>query len=317
MSSAPPLVSVIIPAFGVAAWIGEAVGSVLRQTTPAHEVIVINDGSPDTPDLERALEPLWDRITYLTQPNLGAAAARNRGIEVARGEWLAFLDGDDAWEESFLGRQLAFAEENGLDMVWSNGRVVGEGVRAGTAAVSGAGSDRPVTVASLIRQEHSVVTSATIVRRTLLVEAGGFDVRLWRAQDFELWVRLVNRGGRAGFNPASLMRSRVRAGNLSGDAKDQVGRAIEVMGHIRQHLPLEPGDAAVLADRIGELEARRDVIEGKALLSQGRYAEARSRFGAANLRLHTTKLGLLQLGLSVAPALTRWLYLRTAADRTA
>jgi glycosyltransferase involved in cell wall biosynthesis len=317
MSSAQPLVSVIIPAHGVAGWIGEAVGSVLQQTMTDREVIVVNDGSPDTPELERALEPLRPRITYLRQPNLGVAAARNAGIEVARGEWVAFLDGDDAWEDRFLSRQLAFAEMHGLEMVWSDGRVVGEGARVGSSAVSGTGSDRPVTVVSLIRQEHSVVTSATMVRRKVLVEAGGFDVRLWRAQDFELWVRLVHSGVRAGFNPDCLVRYRVRAGNLSGGARDQVDRAIAVMRHLRQHLGLDPGDAAVLADRIGELEARRDVIEGKELLSQGRYSEARSRFSAANLRLRAPKLGLIRLGLAVAPALTRWLYLRTAADRSA
>ena len=72
----PPAVSVIIPAYNVAAFIGEALDSVMAQTFTDYETIVINDGSPDTVELERVLEPYLDRIVYLKQENGGAGAAR-------------------------------------------------------------------------------------------------------------------------------------------------------------------------------------------------------------------------------------------------
>ena len=92
-----PRVSIIIPAYNVASYIGETLASVFAQTFTNYEVIVINDGSPDTEELERALEPYFNRISYLKQENLGAGAARNVGLRAAKGEFIAFLDADDLY----------------------------------------------------------------------------------------------------------------------------------------------------------------------------------------------------------------------------
>src|SRR5262252_9042330 len=86
-----PTVSIIVPAYNVAPFISETLDSVFSQTFKDFEVIVINDGSPDTRELESTLERYLDRITYLKQANRGAAAARNAGLAVARGEFVAFL----------------------------------------------------------------------------------------------------------------------------------------------------------------------------------------------------------------------------------
>jgi len=94
---ASPLVSVIIPAFNAAGHIVGALESVFAQSFTNYEVILANDGSPDTERLEQVIQPCISRITYLTQENRGPSAARNLGIRHARGEWLAFLDSDDAW----------------------------------------------------------------------------------------------------------------------------------------------------------------------------------------------------------------------------
>jgi glycosyltransferase involved in cell wall biosynthesis len=101
-----PLVSVIIPAYDVAEFIGEALDSVFAQTFTDYEVIVINDGSPDTAKLERALAPYLSRIVYLKQENRGVSAARNTGINAARGSLIAFLDGDDVWLPNYLEVQV-------------------------------------------------------------------------------------------------------------------------------------------------------------------------------------------------------------------
>src|SRR5687768_16945399 len=97
MSSAPA-VSVIIPAYNTAKYIGATIASIVAQTYTNYEIIVVNDGSPDTPAIEAALAPFRDRIIYLVQENRGIAVARNRAIRIARGRYVALLDSDDAWE---------------------------------------------------------------------------------------------------------------------------------------------------------------------------------------------------------------------------
>src|SRR3982751_5296129 len=87
----PPALSVIIPAYNTASYIGEALESVFAQDFTDYETIVVNDGSPDTLELERALEPYRERIIYLKQENRGPGGARNTGISRARGRYVAFL----------------------------------------------------------------------------------------------------------------------------------------------------------------------------------------------------------------------------------
>jgi glycosyltransferase involved in cell wall biosynthesis len=88
-SSTRPFVSVVIPAYNVASFVTEALESVFAQSFTDYEVILVNDGSPDTIDLERAIAPYRDRIEYVTQENRGPSAARNAGVRRARGEFVA------------------------------------------------------------------------------------------------------------------------------------------------------------------------------------------------------------------------------------
>ena len=97
-----PLVSVIVPAYRAAPYIAETIDSILAQTFCGYEIIVVNNGSPDTEDLERALHPYRGRIESIVQENRGQAGGRNTGIRHSRGEFVAFLDQDDQWEPQFL-----------------------------------------------------------------------------------------------------------------------------------------------------------------------------------------------------------------------
>src|SRR5690349_21377287 len=116
-----PLVSVIIPAYNAAGFIGETLISVFAQTYSNYEVIVVNDGSPDTEELKKVLAPFRDRLTYLEQENKGPSAARNNAIGKARGEFVAFLDSDDNWLPDYLTEQIRFlSDEPGFDMVYSD-----------------------------------------------------------------------------------------------------------------------------------------------------------------------------------------------------
>ena len=103
-----------MPVCRAASDIAAALDSVYSQTFSALEVIVVNDGSPDTPALVAALSPYASRIRYIQLAvNRGAAVARNTGIAAARGRYIAFLDADYRWFPAFLERQIRYLEEIG------------------------------------------------------------------------------------------------------------------------------------------------------------------------------------------------------------
>src|SRR3954471_7261697 len=105
-----PQVSVIIPAYNAAGHIASALESVFAQRFSSYEIIVINDGSPDTPQLLEVLRPYMGRIRYLEQHNQGPSAARNNGINAARGADVSFLDSDDCWWPPYREEQVRLLE---------------------------------------------------------------------------------------------------------------------------------------------------------------------------------------------------------------
>ena len=106
MTSERPAASVIIPAYQAAPYIAQALDSVFAQSFRDFEVIVVNDGSPDTPDFERALQPYLANITYIKQANHGPSHARNTGIGKARAPLIALLDSDDFWAPDYLATHV-------------------------------------------------------------------------------------------------------------------------------------------------------------------------------------------------------------------
>jgi glycosyltransferase involved in cell wall biosynthesis len=110
-----PQVSVIVPVYNGERFLAEAIDSILAQTYPSYEIIVVDDGSTDR---THAIAELYPSVKYLFQANAGTAAARNRGIEIARGEFLAFLDADDLWLPDKLSLQMAaFEADPALEIV--------------------------------------------------------------------------------------------------------------------------------------------------------------------------------------------------------
>src|SRR5579883_3152754 len=101
MNANAPAISIVIPCYKVTNYIREALESVRAQTFRDFETIVVNDGCPDSANLERVLEAYRDEIVYIRQENRGLAAARNAAIRVARAPLIALLDGDDAWDPDY------------------------------------------------------------------------------------------------------------------------------------------------------------------------------------------------------------------------
>jgi len=124
---APETVSVIIPAYNAAQYINETLSSVVRQSYPKVEIIVINDGSSDTPILKEVITPFLERIVYVEQENRGPSAARNVGILRSRGEYVAFLDSDDFWLPEYLAFQMElFQQSPPPDVVYTDGLIIGD-----------------------------------------------------------------------------------------------------------------------------------------------------------------------------------------------
>lgn len=300
-----PLVSVIIPAYQIAPYIAETLDSVFAQTIEDFEVIVVNDGSPDTDELERALAPYRDRISYVHQENRGAGAARNRGVQDAHGEFVAFLDGDDLWLSDYLEKQLKFAREGGYDLVYADALLFGKSPVAGKTYMQTAPSEGAVTFVSLLRNDCNVITSGVVARRLALIEAGLFDESLRNAQDFEMWTRMAKRGARLAYQRKVLLRYRCREGSLSGDEMNRLQREIRVYQHIAATYDLTPAEKTELSRVMERQEAAVALADGKIRLLGERFDEARVSFEQAHRVLGGWKLWAAVVMLRVAPRLLR------------
>ncbi len=190
MSTATPQVSVIIPTYNRHAMLREALGSVLAQRDVDFELIIIDDGSTDgTAHLLDELTKRDPRLIAMYTENRGPAAARNRGVELARASWIAFLDSDDLWTPTKLARQLEFMRRNPAyqiaqcQEIWVRG---GRRVNPGARHRKEAGD---IFIRSL--RTCLISPSAVIMSTNLFREMGGFDESMCAAEDYDLWLRVL------------------------------------------------------------------------------------------------------------------------------
>ncbi|MGH9406225.1 MAG: glycosyltransferase family 2 protein [Terriglobia bacterium] len=298
--------SVVIPAYNAAEFIAEALASVFAQTYRDFEVILINDGSPDTLELENAIQPWRERLIYLTQENAGPSAARNAGVRHAHGVYVAFLDSDDQWLPEHLSSQMRMFEERPeLDLVYADLLLFGDIDPPGKTFMQMCPSAGPVTVDSLISQTCSVPTSCVVVRRGSAIEAGLFDERFVRSEDFDLWVRIAHRGGKMAYQTAVRGKHRLRAGSLASDHAKLGASAIEVLAKIDRTLDLSESTRALIRAMQDELRALDQLERGKRCLSEGDTRAARSHLSEANAFLRRPKLTILLAALRLAPGAVR------------
>ena len=306
--SRPPAVSVIIPAFRISAYIAEALDSVFAQTYTDFEVILVNDGSPDTDELEAALAPYRSRIQYLKQERGGVSAARNLGIRHARGEFLAFLDGDDVWLPQCLETHMEWLRLHPeLDMVWADLQLFGAGPTAGRTLMSLNASERPVTLARLVQLRASPFTSAVLVRRSAVIDAGLFDEALSRSEDFDLWLRLAQAGCRLDFHRTLVGRRRIHGSAASYDHIAMLKAILVVLDKLAAPGVTGEDAAAVVSGRARVVAWLRHE-EGRVCLLEGRFREAAAAFREGAAHCGSAKANLLLAGLRVAPRLTRALF---------
>jgi glycosyltransferase involved in cell wall biosynthesis len=302
-----PLVSVIIPAFNSADYLAAALESVFAQSFTDYEVILVNDGSPDSGQLESVIQPYVARITYLRQENRGPSAARNLGIRRARGEWLAFLDSDDAWLPHYLAEQLRFlSSDPALDMAYCDATLVGDTDGGGKTFMQLCPSVGPVTFESLLVEQTQVITSGTVVRRQRVTAAGLFDEQIRCSEDHDLWLRVVFSGGKIAYQRQVLLRRNVRLDSQGAAAANLLTGEIQSLRKLERELNLSARARALLLERVQKREAALAFVEGKAFLLAGEPEKAHEWLSRAHALAPNTKLGAMLVGLRIAPRLTVW-----------
>lgn len=302
-SGAVPAVSVVIPAYKCAEYIAEALDSVFAQTFKEFEVIVVNDGSPDTEELERALAPYLERIVYLRQENRGVSAARNTGIRAARAPLVAFIDADDLWEPFYLEDQVAAMRADAtLAARYPNTLIFGDVPQAGKTFMDVNPSEGEATIEALLAQRCTVGNSV-IARRDAVIGAGMFDEELKRSEDFDLWLRLLARGGRVGYTRRVLARYRRYSGSLSSDSVEMASDIIRVLDKAERTLELNDAQRSLLRRERERFRAGLRLQEGKRAFFRGDPRTALEALGEANRYLHSRKLSLAMLLIRVAPGL--------------
>jgi len=190
-------VSAVIPVYNGAGFIHRALDSVLAQTHPVEQIIVVDDGSTDK--TASAVSEYGGRVEYIYQPNAGAAAARNTGIRAVRGDWVAFLDSDDEWLPDRLARQFELVCKY-PELAWISGNFLrssqGEsGAHADPARAARwwGETDTPRRFFEAFAQDLWGCTDTMLIRRSVFDEVGLFSEDLRRANDIDMWFRIAYR----------------------------------------------------------------------------------------------------------------------------
>jgi glycosyltransferase involved in cell wall biosynthesis len=208
-----PLVSVIIPTYNCARYIATAVESVLAQRSEDLEVLVIDDGSTDA--TRETLARFGEQIDYIYQTNSGVSQARNKGLAVASGRYVAFLDSDDAWYPNKIHRQLeALSENPGAAACYSAFTVTDSTLSP--LNVHTAEPQSSVLEDLLLRGNWVSTPSTVICERGLFTKVGGFDPELSLCADWDMWLRLAAVAEFV-YVDEPLVRYRKHDGNMSGN----------------------------------------------------------------------------------------------------
>lgn len=299
--SSKPKISVVIPAYNAASTIAETLQSAREQKYREHEIIVVNDGSPDTQSFEIALRPFLEDVIYIKQKNLGAGPARNTAIEHARGEIIAFLDADDVWDKDYLASQYVFLGRNSLDMVYCDAWLFGANSVYRKTFMEGAPSEGECDFNAILDLRCNVITSGTMVKKDVVIRAGGFETERVRAHDFHLWLRIAKSGGKIGYQKKQLIKYRVETTGLSGDSISRIERERDAFVRVMNTIDLTPEQKKIATRRIRGLEADLAVEHGKTFLLSGEYGAASRAFGEANLHRRSLKLGVIAWMAKFAP----------------
>ncbi len=212
-----PLVSIIIPTFNRADYLKKAIESAQQQTYPHTEIIVVNDGSTDgTADYLNQCQG----ITFINQENMGNAAARNRGLKIAKGKYIGFLDSDDQWLPEKCEEQVQYLEDHfthafvysGTHFINDQDQIVGQRVLQ---------HNEQTTYQCLFEKNRIISFSVSLIRKSALDDVGWLDEKLLQSTDYDLWLRLAKKY-QFGYISKILTLYRLHDQNISGNLEGRI-----------------------------------------------------------------------------------------------
>ena len=236
-----PRVSVAISTWNRAHLVGRAIRSALAQTFEDFELLVVDDGSTDaTPEVLAGVDD--GRLRRVRHDrNYGISRTRNTALGLARGEWLAFLDDDNEWMPDYLERQLAFAASRpGAGVAYCRARQR----HTPSGAEVERGELRQGRVFCDLVEGWNPFVSSALIRRAVLLEAGGFDERLRASEDHDLWMRLAQRTEFAGASDVLLIRHERHGPQLTYDPEFHARDAAILAGKWRDAITAACGRRA-------------------------------------------------------------------------
>jgi len=249
-------VAVIVPAYGVAHLVGEALESLQAQTMTDWECVVVDDGAPD--DVANAVTPFLQdsRITLLETENGGVSTARNRAIAATSAPLIALLDGDDMIRPDYLARTCAALEaDHEARLVTVNARIFGAVPQERLCFLDKQGTGDGVrgSLADVLDRSFGVYIGSTF-RRADFDAVGGFDTGMTHAEDFDLWVRLMLLGGHALYIEDVLGDYRVRSASASAAELKMLKGNIRTFEKALEVLPADALEADVARAMISDNE---------------------------------------------------------------
>jgi glycosyltransferase involved in cell wall biosynthesis len=296
------VVSVIIPAYNAAPFIKDTLDSVFAQTYPHYQVIVVNDGSPDTPALEQVLQQYIHRITYLKQENRGLSGARNTGLRATKGSLVSLLDADDIWMPDYLEEQTRFLREHPeYDLVYCNARIFGNSVYDGKEYMAVCPSNGEATSIAIISRRCHVFVS--VMARKEPLYAIGFDESLRSCEDFDCWIRFTAAGYRIGYHRKVLVLYRRDNANasLTSNPLRMAEYNIQVLTKSLALWSRDSEEVRLLLQAKDQKIAELETLRGKLALRNQDFPAAAAHLQTANSYYKSIKMSIVVVLLKRAP----------------
>jgi len=228
------LVSVIMPCYNAAQHIREAIDSVLGQSWPNVELIIIDDGSTD--ESVEIIKSYGDQVTLLRQDNQGPFPARNNGLRKARGEYIAFIDADDWWQRDFLEKMITTLEKHHADLSYCGWQNVGKHANHDQPFIPAAYEKQDIVAAFLHGCPWPI--HAAVIKQSVVSAVHGFSEQHFSSMDYDFWLRILGHTNNIVLLPEVLAFYRWHgSGQISANKARQVIDAVQVRRNFIDHYP--------------------------------------------------------------------------------
>ena len=298
-SPSRPTFSIVISAYQAAATVADAVRSALAQTYPAHEIVVVDDGSTD--DLAGALHAFTESIVLVRKENGGGASALNAGTRAATGEFIAILDSDDTYHPRRLEVLARLAQDRpDLDLITTDARFVVDGRAVGRFSAS--------TPFEVTDQRRAIFRSCFVggwpaVRLARIHAVGGFDESFRIGYDWDCWLRLILDGCRAGLVDAPYYDYSLHPGSLSASRSASLWERVRLLEKAAHSPALDPEEHPELLRQLRVHRSRAILADTRRALESGSGRLALWRFAVS--RQVALRVRVAAVLAAAAPSLAR------------